>query len=111
MKTKVLFIWKPRPELKKYIEKGLEHRQDVDLIFPVNAIEEEFLKYAPEASIMIGWRPSEKLLVAAKKLRLFINPGAGIKECIGFPVRLQITAEQSRVSMQVQPRVCQGYRS
>ena len=82
MKTKVLFIWKPPAELKSYLQKGLEERQDVELIFPQTASQDEFLKYAPGADIIVGWRPSERLLEQANNLRLFINPGAGIKHHI-----------------------------
>jgi phosphoglycerate dehydrogenase-like enzyme len=82
MKTKVLFIWKPPPELKSYLRKGLKDQQDIELIFPEPAGEDQFLKSAPEVDIIVGWRPSEKLLEQARKLRLFINPGAGIKHHI-----------------------------
>lgn len=82
MKTKVLFIWKPRKELKNYLQKGLEIHQEVKLVFPEPAVEDEFLKHASDADIIVGWRPSEKLLQEASKLKLFINPGAGIKHHI-----------------------------
>lgn len=38
----------------------------------------------PKADILIGWRPSKKILLNAKKLKLFINPGAGIHHLLGL---------------------------
>ncbi len=80
--TRVLFIWKVRDELREYLAENLESLPAVDLIFPEQASEEEYLKYAPEADLIVGWRPSEELLQRAANLRLFINPGAGVQHLI-----------------------------
>ncbi len=77
----VLFIWKVQDELKKYITQGLKDIK-VDLIFPEEAQEEIYLKHASVADIIVGWRPSKELLAKAKKLRLFINPGAGVQHLL-----------------------------
>jgi phosphoglycerate dehydrogenase-like enzyme len=82
MKIRVLFIWKPRPELKEYLIKGMNAYPDIELIFPENIKEENFLEFAPEADIIVGWRPTEKLLEKAENLKLFINPGAGVQHQI-----------------------------
>ena len=77
----VLFIWKVRDELKEYITKGLKDIK-VNLIFPEEAQEEIYLKYAPKSVIIVGWRPTKELLDKAKKLKLFINPGAGVQHLL-----------------------------
>ncbi|MHA1577029.1 MAG: NAD(P)-dependent oxidoreductase, partial [Candidatus Thorarchaeota archaeon] len=56
--------------------------ENLELLFLDNPIEDEFLKHAKLADIIVGWRPSEDLLNASKKLKLFINPGAGVQHHI-----------------------------
>lgn len=75
----VLCIFDVQQELRDYLEKGLEKYPRVKLIFPDNTEPETFLKLAPEADIVIGWRPTEEFLIKAQKLRLFINPGVGVQ--------------------------------
>jgi len=81
-KTTVLFIWQPETRLKDYLAAKLAGIDNLELIFPPDTEEETFLEYAPEADIIVGWRPTEKLLATAKKLSLFINPGAGAQHLI-----------------------------
>jgi len=80
-KSNVLFIWQVRDELQEYLKHGLADIQ-VKLIFPEEAREEIYLKYAPKADIIVGWRPSKELLARAKKLKFFINPGAGVQHLL-----------------------------
>ena len=80
--TIVVFIWKPRKELEKYLRKGLETVDNLNLIFPEEETEEVFLKLAPEAHIIVGWRPTREFLDSAVKLRLFINPGVGVQHLL-----------------------------
>jgi len=54
----------------------------VKLIYPPDTDEETLLEYAPEADIIIGWRPTERLLEKAVNLAMFINPGAGAQHLI-----------------------------
>jgi phosphoglycerate dehydrogenase-like enzyme len=75
----VLCIFDVREELRDYLVKGLEKYPQVKFIFPENTEPETFMEYAPEADIVIGWRPTEEFLNEAKKLRLFINPGVGVQ--------------------------------
>ena len=77
--TTVLFIWKPREELEIYLRKGLESIENINLIFPDEPNEDVYLKHAPEADIVVGWRPTREFLDAAQTLRLFINPGVGVQ--------------------------------
>ncbi|MHA1302636.1 MAG: NAD(P)-dependent oxidoreductase, partial [Candidatus Heimdallarchaeaceae archaeon] len=79
MQVNVLCIWQPSDQLKKYLTERLSHLPQVNLIFPEDTKEETLLRLAPEADIIMGWRPSRKLLEKAKRMKLFINPGAGVQ--------------------------------
>jgi phosphoglycerate dehydrogenase-like enzyme len=78
----VLFIWNVRDELREYLENGLKDFTNLKLIFPENTEHETFLKYAPEVDIIVGWRPTEELLMKAEKLQLYLNPGVGVQHLI-----------------------------
>ena len=78
----VLFIWQPDEELRQYLAEGLNRRPDVRLVYPSDTKEETFYELASEADIIIGWRPTKELLAQAEKLKLFINPGAGVQHLI-----------------------------
>jgi phosphoglycerate dehydrogenase-like enzyme len=78
----VLFIWDVEPELREYLQAGLSDLNNVNLVFPEDISEKSFIELAPEANIMIGWRPSRELLNTAKKMSLFVNPGAGVQHHI-----------------------------
>jgi phosphoglycerate dehydrogenase-like enzyme len=81
--TTVLFIWEVNDILKKYFAKHLVDLPHLHLIYPESTEETCLLRYAPRADIMVGWRPSLQLLKEAKKLSLFINPGAGVQHIVG----------------------------
>lgn len=81
-KITVLFIWETDPRLKAHFKKTFRNKQNIRLIFPVKFDDGTLKKYAPEADIIIGWRPSEKLISKAVNLKLFINPGTGVKHHI-----------------------------
>jgi len=80
--TNVLFIWQPPDRLREYLEVGLKQLPQVKLVFPSDIEEETLIDLAPKADIIIGWRPTKELLGAAKRLRLFINPGAGVQHLV-----------------------------
>jgi phosphoglycerate dehydrogenase-like enzyme len=84
----VLFIWQVREVLQEYLKNGLKDLQ-VTLIFPEKADEEFFLRYASKADIIVGWRPTQTLLDSASKLKLFINPGAGVQHLLEMFGKLQ----------------------
>jgi phosphoglycerate dehydrogenase-like enzyme len=77
--TNVLFIWKVREELKAYLKDGFCELQNVTLHFLEDVSEENLLLHAPDADILVGWRPSRNLLDTAANFRLFINPGVGVQ--------------------------------
>ena len=78
----VLFLWKPADELFSYLRDAISNRSDIDLIFPESPSDGIVRKYAPLADIVIGWRPDTELLNNARRMRLFINPGAGVQHLI-----------------------------
>ncbi len=90
--TTVLFKWKVSPELQQYLQNGLKNLTNVNLIFPSDIEEENLLKIAPKADIIVGWRPSKELLTHAKNLRLYINPGAGVQHLL--PLFREVTQTQ-----------------
>ncbi len=81
-KTKVFFIWKTRESLRECFGVGLTEYPNVELIFPPDVEPETLLKYAPEIDIIIGWRPPDGLLDAARKLSLFNATGVGAQHLI-----------------------------
>ncbi len=80
--TNVLFIWQVRDELQEYLKNGLKDVKDLNLIFLQDVAEEILLKHAPDAHIVIGWRPTRQFIDAAINMRLFINPGVGVQHHI-----------------------------
>lgn len=79
MKTNILFNWETDKELKKYFKKIFSQEKNVRLIFPKDFSEENIFKLSADADVIIGWRAAKEQLIAAEKLRLYINPGTGIK--------------------------------
>ncbi|MHA1367692.1 MAG: hypothetical protein ACTSP5_14955 [Candidatus Heimdallarchaeota archaeon] len=59
---------------------------------------ETYLRYAPEADIIVGWRPAEELLDAAKNLQLFINPGVGVQGIIDLFKKVNQTRDITLVN-------------
>ena len=74
----VLFIWKVNDRLKQHLTNELSSLS-VNLIFPVETDDSKLLKYAKNAHVFVGWRPSKLLLSSATNLELMINPGAGVQ--------------------------------
>ncbi|MHA2296214.1 MAG: hypothetical protein ACXADA_09345 [Candidatus Hodarchaeales archaeon] len=81
--TTVLFIWEVRDQLQQYLINNLQDLKDqVKLIFPSSSSEEELLKLTPSVDMMVGWRPTRKLLMTTNNLKLFFNPGAGVQHLV-----------------------------
>ncbi|MHA1198845.1 MAG: NAD(P)-dependent oxidoreductase [Candidatus Heimdallarchaeaceae archaeon] len=89
---KVLCIWQPNDRLKQYLDEGLRNYPQVKLIIPPDLESETLLKLAPEADIIMGWRPTKEFLEKAKNARLFINPGAGVQHLI--PIFKEVTVDR-----------------
>ncbi len=80
----VLFAWEVNPRLKSYLQSKLDTFPNLNLIFPKSLDEKRLLDYAPKADIIVGWRVKDEIKLAAKKMKLFINPGVGIKHHVEF---------------------------
>jgi phosphoglycerate dehydrogenase-like enzyme len=80
--TNVLFIWNVNQRLRNYLTQRLKQAPHVNLMFPPQPSQAEYVQLAPEAHIIVGWRPTKELLDAAQNLQLFINPGAGVQHLI-----------------------------
>ena len=72
---KVLFCHRVTPALKEHYRKALP--KEIDLIFPKKLSESEYLKYAPDVDVIVGYRFSEELLKAAKGLKHIQIPWTG----------------------------------
>lgn len=80
--TNVLLIFQPDDKLRDYLEEGARTIKNIKLSFVKHSSGDEILRLAPDADIIVGWRPTDELLKASRKLRLFINPGAGVQHLI-----------------------------
>ncbi|TFG07337.1 hypothetical protein EU538_08940, partial [Candidatus Thorarchaeota archaeon] len=80
--TKVLFIWDVPDRLQEYLNSHLAHIDGLTLLYPAKHDEEEYIRQVRDADIIVGWRPSEELFEAAEKLKLHINPGAGVQHLL-----------------------------
>lgn len=78
----MLFIWDTGTELMKHLKKVFIKEKNINLIFPESFSKKFILKLCKDADIIVGWRPSKEQLAAAEKLKLYINPGTGIKHHI-----------------------------
>ncbi|MDA3838200.1 MAG: NAD(P)-dependent oxidoreductase [Candidatus Delongbacteria bacterium] len=76
--VRVYFMWEAGGDLKEFIRSGLQYIES-KLYFKDELNEVEIDNVISEMDILVGWRPSEKLLKKAKNLSLFINPGAGVQ--------------------------------
>jgi len=79
--TTVCFLNRLGPDLIGYLKDGLDGL-DVDLKLPDDNERESVLAILPEADVLIGWGSDPELLERAERLKLFINPGTGVKQHI-----------------------------
>ncbi|MBS1493557.1 MAG: hypothetical protein JST55_08605 [Bacteroidetes bacterium] len=76
----ILFLWKPEDTLWNYLKDGLKDFPIIEFFIVDKEIQPEIEKeYYVKSDIIIGWRPNEEYIREAKNLKLFINPGAGVK--------------------------------
>jgi phosphoglycerate dehydrogenase-like enzyme len=78
----VLFIRKLSEILKQHFRTRLGDIHHLNLIFPEEETEEKYLELAPDAHVIVGWRPTKELLARAQKLKLYINPGTGVQHLL-----------------------------
>ena len=78
----VCFMSTVSKEVQNYLRENLKEISNIVMIFPEDTSVENLVKIVPNADVLIGWRPPEILLEKATKLRVFINPGAGVNHLI-----------------------------
>jgi len=78
----VYFISNVSEQIQNYLIEKLKSLDNVELIFRKDKSKKSLNKLVPKADILIGWRPSKKILLKATNLKLFINPGAGVQHLI-----------------------------
>lgn len=82
-RVNVVFLNEISEQIRDYLGKNL-HDYNIKLTFPPDFSEQTLLAIAPSADVLIGWRPSKNLLEKAIRLKVFINPGAGVKHLISL---------------------------
>ncbi|UCC19751.1 MAG: hypothetical protein JSV62_00295 [Promethearchaeota archaeon] len=65
-------------KVREYLSEKLKLLVNVEILFPEDTSVGALSKIVHSADILIGWRPSKEILINATKLKLFINPGAGV---------------------------------
>ena len=81
--TTALFLWNVPPLVRARIEEGARSERDhLRLLFPEDTQEESFLRLAPDADVIVGWRPTDRVLDAATRARWIVNPGAGVQHIV-----------------------------
>lgn len=78
----VYFISTIPDPARNYISESLRDFKNVNLVFRTKDSNESITNSVSDADILIGWRPSKELLSNASKVKLFINPGAGIQHLL-----------------------------
>ncbi|MHA1987864.1 MAG: NAD(P)-dependent oxidoreductase [Promethearchaeota archaeon] len=78
----VCFISNIPEPAKEYILEKLKSFENIKILFSTKTTEKSRVDLVSNADILVGWRPSVKLFSEAPKMKLFINPGAGIQPLI-----------------------------
>jgi len=88
--TKVLFTWNVRAELQEYIKEKLAKFPHIKLTFPTeNQVKIKDFLDIDQVDVLVGWRHNEETLKAAFKVKLIINPGAGVEHFAAHKTLLQ----------------------
>ncbi|MCG8638257.1 MAG: hypothetical protein MI862_00910, partial [Desulfobacterales bacterium] len=74
---KVVMFSKFPENVQEYFKKELADW--AELIIPADRSEDNLCKVVKDADVLLGWKSSRKILSAATKAKLFINPGAGVE--------------------------------
>lgn len=74
----VLCIWDVPENLRNYFSKNVP--DGINIIYPTDHDESSYIELAKRYNVemIVGWRPTEKLIKASNKLKLLQNPGAGV---------------------------------
>lgn len=76
---KVAFQWVVDPEIRTYLQQQLP---DLTLAFPETKEDADLIKAQQDAEVIVGFKLKPELITLANRLRLFINPGAGVQHLV-----------------------------
>ena len=79
---KVVFISQITQPIQEHLVSNLKEFKNLELVFPSDTSNDNILSLVQDASALIGWHPTQEILENALKLKLFINPGAGVTHLI-----------------------------
>ncbi|MFX0057323.1 MAG: NAD(P)-dependent oxidoreductase [Candidatus Hodarchaeota archaeon] len=79
---KVCFIDHIPESVQEYLKNKLNNVKNIELVFSREKNKKNILKKVSDATIIVGWHPTKNLLKSANKMKLFINPGAGVRHLI-----------------------------
>lgn len=98
-KINILFLWKPEEILINYLRDGLNNVDNFEIFIVEKDIAEQNIKeHYSKADVIIGWKPNEEYIKEAKNLKLFINPGAGVKHLMKLFRELNINRKITLVN-------------
>jgi len=97
--TNVLFVIDTPPELRKHLEQQLADTAQIQLLFARKHDDALYIKMAPEADVIVGWRVSPEVLAAADKLKLYVFGGVGAQSIL----KLIRAENEARSSQGTQP--------
>jgi phosphoglycerate dehydrogenase-like enzyme len=80
----ILFINEVSKQVRDYLANNLMDYSNINFIYPTDFSTQNLLKIVSEADVLIGWRPTKELLENTNRLKVFINPGAGVKHLINL---------------------------
>lgn len=93
-RPRVLFAWEVPPALRTRLEARIGARCAAELVFLDAQDEEALLAAAPGADAIVGWRVPRAVLEAAGRLRVLINPGAGVQHIA--PLLAEVNRDRDR---------------
>lgn len=93
-RPQVLFAWRVPDTLRDHLRGALADDGTAELVVPDDVTEDALCARAATADAIVGWRVPEAVLRAAPRLRVLINPGAGVQAVV--PVVRSVNAERAR---------------
>jgi len=97
-KIVVCFSSKVSIEVQNHLKERLKTLSNVKLLFPEDTSDAYLKDIVSDVDVIIGWRPSKRLLESAKNLKVFINPGAGIKHLLELFIEINKTRKVTLIN-------------
>lgn len=92
-RPRVLFAWRVADALRARLTRALADGGTAELVFPGDPTDERLMAAVVHADAIVGWRVPEAVLRAAPRLRVLINPGAGVQAVV--PVLRAVNADRA----------------